>query len=246
MHKKIEENQTVPPKIGAFYQCYKQPKAFQHVLSNFRKIYPDTDVIIFSDAGDDFNEYANSLNCKFIYEEKRTGNGISASFDKKEKLISWFKRLIYACEHIKEQYIMILEDDVWVKKPIEELSYDLNGVNKGEKMGKKITAFLKGRNSSIPKDCENYFYGGFGGSVINKNIILNNKEKIIEVIDAIDSQNLTDKIFITDYWLSIVYLYFGATIGQYNGLCETWYLTYPFMKWAGKISVLHHYKDLYE
>lgn len=234
--------------IGAFYQCYKQPKALLEVIRSFRKYYPESDVYLVCDGGNDYSGVAKKFNLKYRYDEKRTGNGVANYFDNPEILYIWLDRLIDAAKNIKEDYIMILEDDVIIYDAVTELHFDLNGVNKGEKIGKKVTKFLKTRNSHIPKRMKNYFYGGFGGAILNKKILLDNQNSIKDAIATIDKYMEAPRkgIYVTDLWISLLYLYFGASAGHYRGLVEKWYKTYFFRKYILKnIKTLHQYKNFY-
>ena len=109
-------------EFGVFYQVYKNHKAVRFVLENFRKPFPDTPVVLLSAGGDDFNNYP-----KFPYNAYRT--------------IEWWKRQKLVCEETGLDYTMIMEDDVYVRRPFNiNPPFSLRGVRIGNQFtGKMIT-----------------------------------------------------------------------------------------------------------
>lgn len=238
------------PTIGAFYQCYKQSKAFLHSVRSFRRVYKNSNFYAISDGGFNYSDISKKLKFNFVYD-KQIGNGKTTLLDSRESFKKWLGRLFFVAKNIQEDYLIILEDDVKVLSKVKKLKFDLNGVNKSERMGENMTKFLKNHGAKIPKDCSNYFYGGCGGAILKKDFVLKNlnPENIDIAMDELskylDSRHLGH--FHSDYWLSILTLYYGGTIGQYSGFCERvrerrifWF---KFL--LGKISVLHQYKKYY-
>jgi hypothetical protein len=239
------------PLIGAFYQCYKQPKAFLDVLGHFRAVYPDATIVAISDGGFDYAEAARHFNCDYHHGEHGVP-GAGTIFNDKNALIQWFTRLLETAQRIKEDYILLLEDDVQVLKPVSGLSFDLNGVNKREKLGRKLTDFLKTKNPSIPFGTVNYFYGGCGGTIIKKEFLLQRIRTIENIIRAIDdigkyTVEPHSTRYASDYYLTAIILYYGGSIGNYKGFCERWRTIYPFRRYILKnIEVVHQDKGLYD
>ena len=52
------------PEFGVYYAVYKNKKATNVVLTNFRKHFPDNPIVLISDGGDDFSDLAEKFNCK--------------------------------------------------------------------------------------------------------------------------------------------------------------------------------------
>ena len=241
------------PSIGATYQCYKQPKAMLFALSSFRKFYPNSSVNLISDNGYDYSHVAKHFNCTYQHLDKHSGSIVSSTiFSDKIQIISWLSRLIETAKNSKEDYLIILEDDVWVLNKVSLVKYDLNGINIYEyKLGKNITSFLKTKNNAIPKNMKKYFYGGCGGAIISKKFILDNFSDISNIEKVITEleyyrEKIYTKIYTTDYWLTVLVLYFNGTIGQYPGFCETWHSDYYYRRYISKnIEILHQYKNYY-
>ncbi len=238
------------PTIGAYYQCHKRPKAFLEVIKSFRSIYSNSDVHIISDNGYDYHIISNKFNCDFQKLENQACNGRQAVFRDSDGMIDWMIRLYNSTKNIKEDYIIILEDDVLIFNKIKNLNFDLNGINKNENLGEELTEFLKTKNKSIPKNIKNYYFGGCGGAIIRKDFIINNfkPENFKKIVEELE-KHIKGKhagTYFSDFWLTIFILYYGGTIGQYDDYCEKWYGDYWFRKNILKnISVLHQEKKYY-
>lgn len=114
------------PSIGAFYQCYKQPKALINTLKHFRKNYPDSTVFLVSNNGDDVETVSKYFNCHYEHSTESTSD--FSVYCKDEDAVKLYMSRIYrAAQIITEEYILLLADDVHVFKPITNLNYDLNG-----------------------------------------------------------------------------------------------------------------------
>ena len=235
---------TLEPTIGAFYSCYKRPKAVESALSSFRSFYPDSIIYMVSDGGDDLSELALKSNAKFIMEQ-HAGNGASTVFSDSDQLLVWFRRLHQAAGAIQEDYVVILEDDVLtLGKVSEPLKFSINGINPNVKIGRRLTLFLKLRGTRIPILTFNQSFGGFGGCIFDRRFILDNFKDLENDVKKLYSV-MKENVYSTDIWSTIVTLYHGGTVGPYKGLCEKIYPDYEERMKKGDISFLHQYKDLY-
>ena len=52
------------PEFGVYYAVYKNKKATDVVLTNFRKHFPDNPIVLISDGGDDFSALGGGSNNK--------------------------------------------------------------------------------------------------------------------------------------------------------------------------------------
>lgn len=243
----MSEPSSQPPTIGAFYQCYRQPKALFGAISSFRKYYPASDIYMICDGGDDHSAVAKRFGCTYIHETAHLGNETSTVFETPDKMIVYLKRLREAAGHIKEDYVLLMEDDVLTMGTVSErLRYTVNGVNKGVHFGMKMTAFLKGRTRSIPFWTLRYFWGAFGGCLIDRKFIVEHFNDIDADIAELRKHMRKELPYSTDIWITLLTLYHGGSIGQYKGLCETWWQDYQERLKRGDVAFLHKYKDLYE
>ncbi len=236
------------PTVGAYFQCFKQPKSTIATISSFRNAYPDSTVTVISDGGFNYSDMCNLYKCNFSLE-KRLGSAVGVVTSERKNIILWFERLINAAKSISEDYIMILEDDVRVFSPVKNLVFDLNGINDEVTLGKHMTAFLKSKNKHIPASAKNYYFGGCGGTIVRRQFLINHFRDIESTITLLEKYLDADKKlrYVSDYWLSVLILYFGGTIGNYRGFCETWYFTYLFRRYILRnIKTLHFDKSLHD
>ena len=139
--------------ISFIYSPYIYFESYKNVLNNVRQHYPTADIFIYFDSfRDDIEKYkkiAVEYNSKFIISEKHIfyTNREDSIETNTPKLLEVFDRMKHACETSDSNWVLILEDDVLIKRPIE---YWPNG-----DVG----------------TCRNYFRPG-GGSIFNRNKFL--------------------------------------------------------------------------
>lgn len=149
--------------IGAFYQCWKHSAATIQVIKQFRTFYPDSTVYLVSDDGHDYSPLAKKYNC--IYEHS-TINTKAALFYTLDEIRVYFERLTRALNEIKDEWCMLLEDDVYIGGKYDETLFrgELNGYKDGNFLYKTTVEFIKLFN---PTTQSLLVHGGFGGCVIN-------------------------------------------------------------------------------
>lgn len=251
------------PSISVFYQCFNQPKCVITAIKLFREFYPKNAIFLYSNKGLDMSHIASHFDCKYEY----LSNGIDSGFwfKTKEDIISWVKRLLFAAQNSKEDFVMIMEDDARVYRKIKKLKFDFNCVKPCLQLGKDITRFLKIRNSSIPSYINNIYFGGCGGTLINRKFIVDNFSNLENLDSAVEELlPYTKKHFKgalpADGLITMLIFYFGGTVGMYSGFAEVgnpgirglkdnflemshWkYYLRPFL---GRIEVVHNDKSLY-
>ena len=149
--------------IGAFYQCWKHPAATIQVIRQFRTFYPDATIYLVSDNGYDYTELAKQYNC--IYEHS-TLSANCALFSSIDQVRVWLERLTRAINEIKEDWCMLLEDDLYIEGKYDEnlLQAELNGYKEGNYLRKSTEMFIKLFNPTTKSPLN---HGGFGGCVLN-------------------------------------------------------------------------------
>jgi len=162
--------------IGAYFQCHKQPNATYHALRQFRAVYPDTTIVLVSDNGYNYTRMAAHFGAIYIHEYTEGRAGCIPTEDHKIRM--WIKRLCKGLDLIKEEFCMLLEDDVnVVSKYNEPFNGTINGnfVNKIKSSTFKSIEYYHG-------PIEDKFYTGHGGSVFNVRELI----KILENADKIN------------------------------------------------------------
>ena len=245
MGTNIDKKHTAPT-IGAFYPCYKRPKAVIQALSSFREHYPDSVVYMVCDGGYDYSQLAEHFHCVYSHETQ-LGDGKTTILSDTTKVVAYLQRLYSAAVAIKEDYILLLEDDVSVMKPVDDaLPYSINGTYWKAILWPKEIAFLKKRGGThVPCWAPLYFFGAWGGCILNRAFVLKHFTDIERDVALIES-NIGSKVMYSDILMSLITLLHGGTIGNYAGYCQTQYWNYEKRKKNGSISVLHQYKEFYE
>jgi hypothetical protein len=154
-------------KLSAYYACYKNKKATEFVLSNFRKFFPDVIVCLISDGGDDFSDIAKKYDAIYYYMNNLFQSGPINVYSS-ERMIEWWNRQKLVCDISKSDYTMILEDDVYVLNAFEiNENFALKGVAKHQTnlFTKKISDDIYNLSSIV-----NDYYGMCGGSIYNSKI----------------------------------------------------------------------------
>tara|TARA_A100001388_G_scaffold149286_1_gene110912 strand:+ start:2429 stop:3127 length:699 start_codon:yes stop_codon:yes gene_type:complete len=170
-------------EFGVFYQVYKNHRAVRFVLENFRKHFPDNPVILISDGGDDFTYMADEFNCKFFMRENIFGDDVN-KYPKfpynAYRTIEWWKRQKLVCEETGLDYTMIMEDDVYVRRPFNiNPPFSLRGVRIGNQFtGKMITDIYNCTNQIATH------YGMCGGSIYNAKTFLSVYNDVVEDIET--------------------------------------------------------------
>lgn len=174
-------------QFGVFYQVYRNKNATQWVLENFRQHFPNNPVILISDGGEDFTDISQKYDCKFYMKENIFGNETNNydvhAYDS-HRTLEWWNRQKLVCDETKQDYVMIMEDDVYVK--------DFFSINspfhlKGVRTGGALTGKMREEIGEL--GFETSIYGMCGGSIYNANTFLKIYEDVVD-----DIQNNMDRL----------------------------------------------------
>lgn len=214
--------------LGVFHQAYYNKNQFKFAFSNFRKHFPDSPYLIYSDTGDDFSEYVDDYTHYKYSDVRLYGTGPNALW--KDNWVKWhtyFDRLRDTCETCKTDYILIMEDDVFITNKFEIVDdFDFCGpcINP---LSPFIIAYLENKL----KKSINPFYGLCGGAIFNSKKFIDNYDKILDNLHNLHyeySNNLEEVIAIVAD---------GNFTIQFNLLG----LEYSCSKWMNK-EIIHPYK----
>jgi hypothetical protein len=195
-------------EIGAFIQCYKQPLALDIALFHFRKAYPTGTIVLVSDNGYNYSKMAEKYNCLYFHGTMNTR--VDWYDYEPEKYAEFFNRLRNYIPLIKEDYFMILEEDVIVMNRITE---PFLGTLNGNPLNliKKETIQKFRELQTYPTD---FAYTGQGGSVWEKKHFLkmiNDDELLTNIANQWNTTELgNNKVF--DNFSSVVCVASGGTI----------------------------------
>jgi len=150
--------------------------ATQKMVENVRQYYPDAYYFIGSDAADDLSDIALINNCDYQYYHIKVGY---PSYNL-EKILTWFERFKSACLMCKTSHIMMMEDDVWIKKQltvIDEWEMSGHNITVGNIIPDNIINSITEFSGKKPISNQ---YGLGGGSIFKVSTFLENYDQVIE------------------------------------------------------------------
>jgi len=234
--------------LSAFHSAYKNKKATEEAIKNFRK-HNNGPYFLVSDGGDDFSEIAEKYNCYYYHSDwnlsLRDHNHPSGIYgNTKEETLEWLKRFYLACTLLKSDHIMMMEDDVLIKDKIDvDDDVEFCGLSSGNRIHQELIDYLTEKY-----DAKFYcnWYALCGGSIFKTDTFVKNYDRIIKIFDGefdYIKNNLMKSIGYVDVWMT-VYFYLCKkpyTINPYH--TET--TTNP--NWRdSNYPIVHQYKDHYE
>jgi len=226
--------------LGAYYQCHKNAASFIRTIKSFQKYYSTSTIVVTNDGGYNYEKFCLDNNIYYTYISKKSPATPGLMFDSYNQSITFLKNLWNSFKIIKEDYIILLEDDVRIlKKHMMPFNYSINGCNMNEKLPKCCVDCLLKNGYTGP-----LYYGGCGGTVLDKNFF---KAISIESVELLLEQfSKNTEMFASDILLSFIALYYGGSIGQFSEFAETWYIDIRERYESNMIAFLHQYKNDYE
>ena len=204
-------------------------------MRRFRAAYPDTTIVLVSDNGYNYSRMAAYFDAIYIHEDTNACPYAKTH----DKIRVWLERLIKGMGLIKEDFCMLLEDDVnVVSRYNEPFNGTINGnfVNKIKSSTFKSIHYYKGPT-------EDKFYTGHGGSVFNVKELI----KILANTDNCDwlisnwSKIGPWPSYDSDVMLSLMTLTNGGTVCQLHGHKEL----YTNSRDLSGAAVIHQCKEYY-
>lgn len=226
-------------EVDAIYFAYRKPKISEKVVADFKKSYPDANISFIIDCGGYEFGFINSLKNTDVYKANSRVSALqNGLYISKNTLRLYLEYLMLACQkNLEKKWLFVLEDDVKVFYAPTQLHYDLNGINKSERLNIKIRAMLKILGYRVAKESR---VGGFGGSIFCKSIVsiytVQEWEYKLKFFFKIMKRPLG-----SDEVITIINTIAGGSSGHYDGLCEVWYEDYQDRLSKNSISTLHKY-----
>lgn len=244
-------------EIAAFFQCYKNKRAFTHAIQSFRRHYSDNPLYVINDGGDPTleeisHEYRAST---YIYSPQNIGKLVWHSGSRElaiDGVLRWLARINSCLQSLPDnsKYLLNLEDDVYVMNPVdtESLKYDINGCNyNATYISPRVNEYIRSVNPSMIG--KKIFYGGCGGCIFRVEFfkrILSDEAKVRrEVTQFCDLGALETGQMAADCVITFLTYINGGTIGSYPGFCEKHHYDFSHRLRLNNIQVLHRYTDLY-
>jgi hypothetical protein len=199
------------------------------IVENIRKHYPDAFYYLLSDSADDLYDIFQENNCSHY---KWTTEKVGYPSYNLEKLLIWLDRFRDACQMCKTSHIMMVEDDVWIRKQITlEESWEMAGhdIRVGNIIPENIIDSIEEFSGKRPTSNQ---YGCGGGSIFKVSTFLDNYDRVVEWFkkNHDNFQQQYDPFGFMDCYMMVFYL-----------LCGKDYTANPYMT-----DTHHHQNDGYD
>ena len=200
-------------RLGAYYQTStSNPYATQLVLALFRQAYATALIVVYID-NDDGSRVVNwdafqPIKVLPYNASARSADTRGMHFGTVDSCAAYVYRLIEAARRDDLDWLILLEDDVWVCSRIDtaRLTHDMNG--------QCIAKYGEVWGSLAPGSC----YGGYGGFVLRasflRSIMPVNTSYIHEILTTIGRPVASDEL------LSALFLRSNGTIGRISDYAE--------------------------
>jgi hypothetical protein len=168
--------------LNAYLWGYKNWEAADHCFRKFKQFYPDGNIFIRIDDGGDYENYLNVANkwnadisknpFNIGYPGNHQDHNIGRECWPKDNSILWCDNIYWTCKKSNSKFLIILEEDTFVLKPISILSgefgiavfeYNTNVIP--DALMNMVTQ-LNG-NTNIPVGKWGKGYGAGGGFIID-------------------------------------------------------------------------------
>jgi hypothetical protein len=163
--------------ISAYLWGYKNYEAGVKSIQTFKHFYPTSDVFVRIDIDGDLENYKSclsELNINIASQESKLGypgkfspSGHDAGREHwpYKNLYTWLKSIYDCCKTTDSKYMIILEEDVFILKPISiiESEFGVAIVRNKNYFPERIIEFIKEVGGNI----ETAGYGACGGAIIN-------------------------------------------------------------------------------
>ena len=184
--------------LGFYLWGYDNVNSADYILGKMRESYPTSNLVISSDAGEDFSTIAEKYNAiKYIHGS--VSHGYPQSVDRygwtADQFLIWIERLYTACQAINNDYVMLMEEDLLIKERFRFPAVDIimipNIKNPIAQVGMKWVASRGGR-TDYP------YYSAGGGSIINRTKFIqayeNHLEDLLKNYETIFQQSFLEGI----------------------------------------------------
>jgi hypothetical protein len=234
--------------LGGLGYFHSQLKATYEVLKNFRHFYPKNSLIMINDAGkQELYDISRLVNATYFGYSKNltTGNDV----DDIQVMVEWIERFLNAVEQIREEYFILLEDDVLLLREVnfKHISGQMCGYNPNARLPENVTAYLKKFNPLIQDS--RIHYGGCGGCILETKFFTNLstmdwKNELLVYADLSKRFSKNEQSwYFNDCCLSFLCWRYGGEIvqnpawGDLN--VQDTYKRYQ----SGQLDIVHQYRD---
>jgi len=219
--------------VSGYLWGYKDYQAGDKSFETFRKFYPDGELYLKVDLGGDESNYksvAEKYNADYSINPINVGKcgdwdgiyTIGRECWPLENTLVWLEGIYSACKKTKSKYMIVLEEDVFLLKPISVLKqeFGIAIVKNRNNFHNRITQFIMDVGGNIITNG----YGGCGGAIINTEVFIKGYDSCIDRLkdEWNDIRNYTNRIGWSDMILQVVVMCGGGEVVVNEQLVEPW------------------------
>jgi len=243
--------------ISAYLWGYQHYEAADNSFRKFKEFYPNSDIFVRVDNDGDYDNYekvAKKYNADISKTEIKIGypgnfneKNIGRESWPKENTFEWLNGIYLACKKSTAKYMIILEEDVFLLKPISIINTDFGAavIDSDNEMPNRIIDLIK----SVDGNTLMTSYGCCGGCIINIKEFISNWETHKDVLWN-DYDNIlisTNLIGWSDCVLQVIMQMGGSSIVYNKQLVEPWMQTQGWISddWRN-YEIINYLKDIEE
>lgn len=166
--------------ISFFHIASVYPTATANVVKNVRSHHPNSFYFLGVDGTDNFQYVSEPYKLHYRYFTKRVGGPVGDYGYRLDGVLEFFSRFREACLRCNTMHIMMLEDDVYLTKPVTiEKDWEMAGhyISHGNKLHSEL---IKRISEFTGQECKNDYYGCGGGSIFCTSTFLANYNNVVE------------------------------------------------------------------
>ena len=154
--------------LGFIHSASNQLRSAEFVMQNVRQHYPDSNYIVLVDKGADYLPLATKYNTDILYSQLRNGYPVQPYGYQKAQVLEFLKRMYIGCLRCTEEYVMMIEEDNVILKPITiPVGTIVMGYNTidGNDYPQQFVDLLQNWSDKEPKFKK---YGSCGGTIFHR------------------------------------------------------------------------------
>lgn len=203
--------------VSAFLQTVTHNKSNYTAIKTFRNFHPNSDITIYSDNGDSFDDYSKEFDAKFLIDQHHIDPRGKLNYD---KLIIYFNRIKQHCLNTNSDYVVILEDDVMTYKEISIYPDTECAGPRVNPYSFNLNTYLQ--NKFNTKDI--YGYGMSGGSIFHREKFLYSISSVSKLEELKKLNYFDDRICsYSDVGLTLIFQLNGYTYGIWYDVSEKYH-----------------------
>ena len=165
--------------ISFFHIASVYQTATQNVVRNVRQQHPNSFYFLGVDGTDSFEYLVEPYKLHYRYFTTHVGGPVGEYGYKLNGVLEFLTRFREACLKCNTTHIMMLEDDVYLTKPVTvEKQWEMAGhyISHGNKLHPEL---IKRISEFTGQDCKGDYYGCGGGSIFCSSTFLANYDKVV-------------------------------------------------------------------